>query len=63
MPADFENAVAYEDDDRLVIRSTCRKCGAYRFVSVRDGSLDKWESEHRCPDAPKSPPKSGQMVQ
>jgi hypothetical protein len=59
----FENAPAYEQDDRLVIRSTCKNCGAFRFVSVRDGSLEKWESEHKCPDVPRIPPRSGHTVQ
>jgi len=45
---DFANAPAYDGDGRLVIKSTCSGCGAFQFVSVRDGSLRKWESQHEC---------------
>jgi hypothetical protein len=59
----FENAQAYDEDGPIVIKSTCRNCGAFRLVSVRDGSLKKWEWRHECPDAPKIPPRSGHTVQ
>lgn len=46
----FANAPAYDEDGRLVIKSTCSDCGAFQFVSVRDGSLRNWESQHECPN-------------
>jgi hypothetical protein len=59
----FENAPAHDDGGRLVIKSTCKNCGAFRFVNVRDGSLAKWESRHECPDAARIPPCTGPIVQ
>ncbi len=32
----------------LLISSTCMKCGIAKAVSIRDGSLERWELEHRC---------------
>jgi hypothetical protein len=32
----FDNAPAYGEDGRVVIKSTCRKCGESKQVSVRD---------------------------
>jgi hypothetical protein len=58
----FDNAQAYDEDGRIVIKSTCNTCGAFRLVSVRDGSLAKWESRHECPDVPKIPPRTGLTV-
>jgi hypothetical protein len=49
----FANAPAYEEDGRLVIKSTCGHCGAFQLVNVRDGSLARWELQHECPDVPK----------
>jgi hypothetical protein len=63
MPASFDNAPARDEGERLVIKSTCKNCGAFRFVNVRDGSLAKWESEHECPDVRRIPPRSGHTVQ
>lgn len=37
------------DEPRLLIRSTCARCGASRLVSEADQSLEDWEEEHRCP--------------
>jgi len=62
-PVGFDNAQAYNEDGRIVVKSTCMTCGAFRLVSVRDGSLKKWESRHECPDAPRIPPRSGHTVQ
>jgi hypothetical protein len=53
----FDNAPAYDEDGHIVIKSTCRKCGESKLVSVRDLSLKKWESQHTCPGVPKIPPK------
>jgi hypothetical protein len=53
----FDNAPAYDEDGRVVIKSSCRKCGESKLVSIRDGSLAKWESQHVCLGAPKIPPK------
>ncbi len=35
----FDNAPAYDEDGRVVIKSTCRKCGESKLLSVRDLSL------------------------
>ena len=47
----FDNAPAYDEDGRLVIKSTCKKCGESNLVSVRDRSLAKWELQHACDGA------------
>jgi hypothetical protein len=36
---------------RLLIVSTCRKCGASKLVSQFDGSLKQWEDGHECRNA------------
>ncbi len=33
---------------RLLIVSTCQKCGASKLVSSFDGSLQRWEDGHKC---------------
>lgn len=33
---------------RLLIESACALCGESRLVSRHDGSLEAWESAHRC---------------
>jgi hypothetical protein len=53
----FDNAPAYDEDGRIVIKSTCRNCGESKLVSVRDLSLPRWESQHVCYGVPKLPPK------
>jgi hypothetical protein len=58
----FDNDQAYDEDGRIVIKSTCKNCGAFRLVSVRDGSLELWESQHECPAVPKIPPGTGPTV-
>jgi predicted nucleic acid-binding Zn-ribbon protein len=35
-------------DTRLMILSVCIKCGFSKLVSVQDGSLEKWETGHKC---------------
>lgn len=35
-------------DGRLLIKFTCKKCGASDLVSRLDDSLLKWESSHKC---------------
>jgi hypothetical protein len=32
----------------LLVDSTCMKCGVSKAVSIRNGSLEKWELEHHC---------------
>jgi hypothetical protein len=39
---------AIRTDTRLLIQSTCIKCGVSKLVSHHDGSLEEWESEHEC---------------
>jgi hypothetical protein len=36
--------------DRLMIESTCSRCGSARLVSDHDGSLAEWEEGHTCSD-------------
>lgn len=45
----FTNEPAYDEDGRVVIKSTCESCGEFRLVSLRDGSLKLWEGRHECP--------------
>lgn len=33
---------------RIVIASTCSRCGETQIVSHGDGSLERWEREHIC---------------
>lgn len=51
----FDNAPARDEEGRIVVKSTCCKCGAFELVSVRNGSLKRWESQHACPGVPKIP--------
>jgi hypothetical protein len=46
-PAEFTLAAVLLEN-RVLIRSTCKKCGASRVVSVSDGSLRLWEDGHKC---------------
>ena len=43
----FENSPAYDEDGRLVIKSTCKRA-AFQLVNVRDGSLTMWEARYEC---------------
>ncbi len=45
----FNHDMARDVDGRIRVKSTCKQCGAYKLVSVRDGSLARWESQHVCP--------------
>ena len=46
---DFERRKAEHDAEGIfLVESTCTKCGASKTVSLRDGSLEEWESEHTC---------------
>lgn len=42
----FENTLARDDEGNVLIESTCKRCKDSRVVSVRDGSLNRWESTH-----------------
>jgi hypothetical protein len=44
----FENTLARDDEGNVLIESTCKRCNDSRVVSVRDGSLNRWESTHTC---------------
>jgi len=43
----FEHELT-RSEGRVLLRSTCRHCGASKVVSRADGSLEEWESEHGC---------------
>ena len=34
--------------ERLLIHSTCAKCGVFKVASHHDRSLETWEEHHRC---------------
>jgi hypothetical protein len=53
----FKNELDRDEDGRLVVKSMCNNCGDSKLVSVRDGSLARWESYHTCPGVPKMPPR------
>lgn len=44
------------DGPRLLIRSTCTRCGESRMVSEADESLEHWEQEHHCAAEPAGEP-------
>jgi hypothetical protein len=44
----FDSALAYDDDAHVRIKSTCIGCGSFMLVSVLDGTLKQWESQHTC---------------
>lgn len=37
-------------EERTLIVFVCTRCGASKLVSVKDGSLEKWEHCHECAD-------------
>jgi hypothetical protein len=37
--------------NRLMIESTCMRCGAASLVSEHDGTLEMWEEGHSCNDS------------
>ncbi len=47
---DFGHSVV-RTDGRLMILSTCTRCNQDRLVSMHDGSLEAWETNHRCSEA------------
>lgn len=42
--------VLIRTDNRLMIESTCMRCGTVRLVSNHDGSRAEWEEGHTCKD-------------
>ena len=43
----FDHRLAHEGE-RTMIESTCKECRVSRLVSVLDGTLERWESKHKC---------------
>jgi hypothetical protein len=39
----------------LLIKSECVRCGQSRVVSAADGSLEAWETTHRCNEIRSAP--------
>ena len=37
-----------DDEGILLVDSECLRCGTSKVVSMRDGSLQEWESHHVC---------------
>ena len=44
----FDHALVIEDDGRVRIKSTCKACDFSGIVSVADGSLMNWKTQHVC---------------
>jgi hypothetical protein len=40
------------ESGRLMFRTACTRCGADRVVSLADGSLQQWVTEHACDPMP-----------
>jgi len=40
--------VPIRTEGRLLLQSTCLKCGASKLVTLSDDSLDKWIKGHTC---------------
>jgi hypothetical protein len=38
-------------ETRMLILSTCKKCGAAKLVSAYDGSRKEWQDNHKCKEA------------
>ncbi len=38
--------------ERLLLESTCLRCGESRLVSAADGTLEDWEDTHLCAKRP-----------
>jgi YVTN family beta-propeller protein len=48
----FTHELAHDEESNVRLKSTCKRCGASRIVNIREGSLDKWQCDHACPDLP-----------
>jgi hypothetical protein len=44
----FDHGLFRDADGRGRIKSACTRCGAFKVVSLADGSLADWESQHDC---------------
>jgi hypothetical protein len=55
--SDFSHTAAYADDERVLIQSTCKLCGAHALVSIPDGSAKLWETTHKCLPLKKAEPR------
>jgi len=42
-----------KSDGRLLILSTCMRCGKGKLVSSHDGTLLDWEIHHQCERRPR----------
>jgi serine/threonine protein phosphatase PrpC len=51
----FDNKLAHDADGTVRIESICKECGDSRTVSIRDGSLKRWESHHTCSNHTSNP--------
>jgi hypothetical protein len=51
----FDNKLACDEDGTVRIKSICKECGDSRTVSIRDGSLKRWESHHTCSNHTSNP--------
>src|SRR5579863_10137848 len=40
--------VLVQVDSRTLIKSLCKRCGAWKLVSHLDESLEMWENTHHC---------------
>lgn len=35
-------------ENRFIIQSTCKKCGAFGLLPMRTGSLKRWRAGYKC---------------
>lgn len=46
----YFNDIPLRTETRLLILSTCKKCGEAKLVSSYDGSRQQWQNHHQCKD-------------
>ncbi len=58
----LNRALERDGEGLLLLESTCTTCGTSITAPIRDGSVERWESEHTCgnlrlfhPKKPSSP--------
>lgn len=44
----FSRVALHDREGLILIESTCTRCGSCVTVSICDGSLQEWESQHAC---------------
>jgi hypothetical protein len=49
----FHHSLVQGEGVVCLIRSMCKTCGEWKVVSAVDGTVFKWEREHKCKPANK----------